>query len=106
MIGSASVSRLAGLPVHCEHRASAVSAFKHARINIVVDLYATVVITGATFTVCTGNGEGAVIDNRLMIVFNNNMFAVITPDVFAVDFRPCIFTLTQSADIKIVFKNI
>ena len=40
-----------------------------------------------------------------MIVFNNNMFAVITPDVFAVDFCPCIFTLTQSADIEIVFKN-
>ena len=108
---TASVIRAAGVgggqiaAAHGEQRAAAVATLQKAGIHVVIDLDAAIVITAALFPQSDGDGEGAVVDDGLMVVFNDDVLVVVALDVLAVDLGAGVLALTERADIKIVVQN-
>ena len=52
-----------------------------------------------------GNGKGAVVNNRLVMVFKHDMLAFVKRHIVSVYLFPLEFVLTQCADIEIVAEN-
>ncbi len=52
-----------------------------------------------------GNGKGAVVNNRLVMVFKHDMLAFVERNIVSVYLFPLEFVLTQCADIKVVAEN-
>ena len=105
MIGAAAVGLLQVSPAHGEHGGTAVAAFQETGIHIVVFFLPPVVGGGATLPEGPGGGEGAVVQDGLVVVLDDDVFVLILAHVFAVDLLPGVFALAQGADIKIVVQN-
>lgn len=105
VVGAAGIGRLQVPAAHGEHGSAAVPALQKAGIDIVVDLGATVVGTGPLLPQGPGHREGAVVDNGLMVVFNDDLLHLVPAYVLAVDFGPGVLPLTESTDVKIVVQN-
>ena len=87
---------------HGEHGAAAVAAEEKAGVGVVVDLYAPVMAGGALLTQGAGGGEGAVVDDGLMVVLEHQVVALVPLDLRAVDLPAGVFALPQRADVEIV----
>ena len=70
-----------------------------------MDLHAAIVAAAALPAQGTGAGEGAVVDDGLVVILNDNMLAVVSLDLFSVDFGAGILGLPQRADIKIIIQD-
>ena len=92
-------------PAHGKHRTAAVAALQKAGIHVVIDLDAAIVITAALFPQSDGDGEGAVVDDGLMVVLDDDVLIVVALDLLAVDLGAGILALPERADIKIVVQN-
>ena len=90
---------------HGEQRTAAVAALQKAGVHIVVDLDAAIVAAAALFPQGAGDGKGAVVDDGLMVVLNDDVLVVVALDLFAVDLGAGVLALPQRADIKIVVEN-
>ena len=90
---------------HGEQRAAAVAALQKAGIHVVIDLDAAIVIAAALFPQSAGDGEGAVVDDGLMVVLDDDVLIVVALDLLAVDLGASILALPERADIKIVVQN-
>ena len=105
VIGAAGVCRREVGTAHREHRCAAVAADQKAGVGVVVLFDAAVVRAGALLPQSAGGSERAIVNNRLMVVFNHDLFALIAANILAVDFRTGIFALPQRTDVKIVIQN-
>ena len=90
---------------HGEHGAAAVSAHQKARIHIVVLFYPPVVGGGSLFPQYPGGCKGTVVDDGLVVVFNDDLLVLILPDILAVDFFAGVLPLAQGADVKVVVQD-
>ena len=90
---------------HGEQRTAAVAALQKAGVHVVVDLHAAIVAAAALFPQRAGDGEGAVVDDGLMVVLNDDVLIVVAPYIPAVDLGAGVLALPQCADIKIVVEN-
>ena len=90
---------------HGEHGTAAVAADEEAGVGVVVDLHAPIAGGGALFPQSAGGGEGAVVDDGLMVVLKHQMVALVPPDLCAVDLPAGILALPQSADVEVVIQN-
>jgi len=102
VVGAAAVGVLQIAPAHGEHRAAAVAAEEKAGVDVVVDLHAPVAGTGALLPQGLRCGEGAVVDDGLVVVFKDQLLARVPLPVLAVDLFARVFALPQRADVKIV----
>ena len=59
----------------------------------------------ALFPQGADGGKGAVVDDGLMVVFNDNVFQLIPLDILTVDFGTGVLALPQGSDVKIVVQN-
>ena len=59
----------------------------------------------ALFPQSADGGKGAVVDDGLMVVFNNNVFQLIPLDILTVDFGTGVLALPQGSDVKIIVQN-
>ena len=90
---------------HGEQRTAAVAALQKAGVHVVVDLHAAIVAAAALFPQRAGDGEGAVVDDGLMVVLDDDVLIVVALDVPAVDLGAGVLALTERADIEIVIQN-
>ena len=90
---------------HGEQRTAAVAALQKAGVHVVVDLHAAIVAAAALFPQGAGDGEGAVVDDGLMVVFNDDMLIVVALDLLAVDLGAGVLALPERADVEIVVEN-
>ena len=105
VIGAAGVGGAQIFPAHGEHGAAAVAAEEKAGVNIIVFFHAPVVGSRAFFPERPGDGEGAVIDDGLVVVLNDDVFLLVPAYILAVDFCPGVLCLPQGSDIEIVVQN-
>ena len=108
---AASVIRPAGIgggkvaAAHGKERTAAVAALQKAGVHIVVDFHAAIVVPAALFPQGTGGGEGAVVDDGLMVIFNDDVLTLVPPDLLAVDLCAGVLALSESSDIEVVIQN-
>ena len=105
VIGAAGVGGGQVRAAHGEQRTAAVAALQKAGVHVVVDLHTAIVAAAALFPQRAGDGEGAVVDDGLMVVFNDDVLVVVAFDLLAVDFGAGVLALPQRTDIKIVVEN-
>ena len=105
MILAAAVGVLQVGAAHGEHGAAAVAALEEACVDVVVLLCAAVVHRAAAGAQLAHGGEGAVVDDRLVMVFDHDVLARVAGHVLAVDLLAGVFALAQRADIKVVVQN-
>ena len=60
---------------------------------------------GLAFPQGADGGKGAVVDDGLMVVFNNNVFQLIPLNILTVDFGTGVLALPERADVKIIVQN-
>ena len=90
---------------HGEHGAAAVAAEEKAGVYIVVYLHAAVVRGAALLAQRPRGGEGAIVDDLLMVVLKDLVVAGVLLHVSAVYLAARVLALTQSADIKIIIDD-
>ena len=90
---------------HGEQRTAAVAALQKAGVHVVVDFHAAIVAAAALFPQRAGDGEGAVVDDGLMVVLDDDVLIVVAFDFLAVDLGAGVLALTERADIEIVVQN-
>ena len=105
VIRPAGVSRCYVAAAHGEHGTSAVAALQEAGVHIVVDLHTAIVVPAALFPQGAGDGEGAVVDDGLMVVLNDDVLVVVAPYILAVDLGAGVLALTERANVEIVVEN-
>lgn len=105
VIFAAAVGVLEVGAAHSEHGAAAVAALEEARVNVVVLLRAAVVHRAAAGAQLAHGGEGAVVDDRLVVVFDHDVLARVAGHVLAVDLLAGVLALAQRADIKVVVED-
>ena len=105
VIRSAGIGGRQIAPAHGEHRTAAVAADEKSRVHVVVDLDPAIVICRAAFAQRAHGRKRAVVDDLLMVVLKDAVFALVQLTVCAVDFHAREFSLPQRADIKIVVEN-
>ena len=105
VIGAAGVRRGNVRTAHRKHRCAAVAALEETRIDVIVFLDTAVVRAGALLPQSAGGRKRAVVDDRLMVVLDNDLFVLVAPDIPAVDLYPGELALPQCADIEIVVKD-
>ena len=88
-----------------EHRRAAVTAEEVAGVVVGVLLLTAVVGGRALLQKFLGNGKGAVVNNRLVMVFKHDMLAFVKRHIVSVYLFPLEFVLAQCADIKVVAEN-
>ena len=74
-----------------KHRTTAVAAHKESRIYVFILLLTAIVVFGSAFEQCFDRRNFAVADNCLMVVLDDNMIALVTLDILAVDFFARLF---------------
>ena len=105
VVGTAGVRTLEILAAHGEHGTAAVAADQKTRVDIVVLFDAAIVRGRALFAQGPGDCERAVVNDRLMMVLDHDLFVLGLPDILAVDLLARVLTLTQRADVKVVVQN-
>ena len=105
VIGAAGVGRAQIPAAHGKHGTAAVTALQKAGVHIVIDFLPAVVVGRALFPQGANGGKGAVVDDGLMVVFNNNVFQLIPLDILTVDFGTGVLALPECADVKIIVQN-
>ncbi len=59
----------------------------------------------ALFPQGPGGGEGAVVDDGLVVVFDDDLLVLVPEDVLAVDLLPGVLPLAQGADVEVVVQD-
>ena len=86
MVGSAGVGFGKVFAAHGEHRAAAIPAEQESGIGVVVFLDAAVIVLGALLQQLLRSGKGAVVHNRLVVIFKDDMFICLIG--FCIDSEP------------------
>ena len=102
VVGAAGVGGTQIPAAHGKHGAAAVPAEQKTGIHVVVLLHAPVIGGGTLFPEGPGGGKGAVVDNGLVVVLNDDMLILVPFHILAVDLGPGVFGLAEGADIKII----
>ena len=105
VIGAAGVGGGQVAAAHGKHRASAVTALEEAGVDVVVLLDAAVVGAGAAFAQRARGGKGAVVNDGLVVVFDDDMLAFVPRHVLAVDLDAGGLALTECADIEVIVED-
>ena len=105
MVGAAGVGGTQIPAAHGKHGAAAVPAEQEAGVHVVVLLHAPVIGGGTLLPESPGGGKGAVVDDGLVVVLNDDVFLLVPFHILAVDLGTGVLGLTESADIKIVVQN-
>ena len=104
VIGAASIGVPKVSPAHGEHGTAAVPAHEKTGIGVLVFFYAPVVALGSGFPQLLHDTKVAVADDRLMMVLDDDLLALVLFHILAVDLLAGIFALAQCADVKIIFE--
>ena len=102
VVGAAGVGGTQIPAAHGKHGAAAVPAEQEAGVHVVVLLHAPVIGGGTLLPEGPGGGKGAVIDNGLVVVLNDDVLLLVPFHILAVDLGTGVFGLPESADIKII----
>ena len=105
VIGAAGVGGGQVAAAHGKHRASAVAALEEAGVDVVVLLDAAVVGAGTAFAKRARGGEGAVVDDGLVVVFDDDVLAFVPRHVLAVDLDAGGLALTERADVEVIVED-
>ena len=105
VIGAAGVGGGQVAAAHGKHRASAVTALEEAGVDVVVLLDAAVVGAGAAFAQRARGGKGAVVDDGLVVVFDDDVLAFVPRHVLAVDLDAGGLALTECADVEVIVED-
>ena len=87
------------------HGASAVSTFQKAEVHVVILFYAPVVGGGSLLPEGTCNGEGAVVDDGLVVIFDDDILVFIRFHIHTVNLFTVVFPLPEGTDVKIIIEN-
>ena len=90
---------------HGEHGLAAVAAKEKAGVYVVVDLDAPVAGGAALLPRLLGQGEGPVIQDGLVVVFKDDVVALVLLPIRAVDLLPGVLALAQGANVEVVFQD-
>jgi len=77
VVGAAGIGRLHIAAAGGKHGAAAVPALHEAGVDVVVLFHAPVVGGGSLFPERPGNGEGAVVDDGLVMIFDDDMLGLV-----------------------------
>ena len=68
-------------------------------------LYASIVVSAPLCSLCPGDGEGAIVQDGLVVVLKYKLLSVLLLHICAVDFLAGIFALPECANVKVVIQN-
>lgn len=105
VIGAAAIRFFEIGAAHGEHRTAAIATLEKSRIYIIVFLLTAIVICGTALEQRPYRGEFTVGDDRLMMVLDDDMIALIALDIFAVDLLAGVFARAHRADVEVVFQD-
>ena len=105
VVGAAGVGGAQVAAAHGEHRGAAVSAHQKPGVDVVVFFLPPVVGTGALLPERAGSGKGAVVDDGLVVVLNNDLVHDVPLYVPAVDFGSGVLPLAEGADVEVVIQD-
>ena len=105
VVGAAGVGRAQVSPAHGKQGGPAVPADQEAGVHVVVLLHPPVVGDGALLPQGPGSGEGAVVDDGLVVVLNDDLLLLVLPHVPAVDLLPGVLPLAQGPDVEVVIQD-
>ena len=105
VVGAAGVGGTQIPAAHGKHGAAAVPAEQEAGVHVIILLHAPVIGGGTLLPEGPGGGEGAVVNDGLVVVLNDDMLLLVPFHILAVDLGSGVFGLAESADIKIVIQN-
>ena len=102
VVSAAGVGSFHIFAAHGEHGAAAVAALQKSRVHIVVLFHTPVMGRGALFPQGPGGGEGAVVDDGLVVVFDDDVLVLVPLHILAVDLPPGVFGLPEGANVEII----
>ena len=102
VVGAAGVGGTQIPAAHGKHGAAAVPAEQKTGVHVVVLLHAPVIGGGTLLPEGPGGGKGAVVNDGLVVILNDDVFLLVSLHILAVDLGPGVLGLPESADIKIV----
>ena len=68
-------------------------------------LYASIVVSTPLCSLCPGDGEGAIVQDGLVVVLKDKVFFFLLFYISTVDFFSSVFALPKSSDIKIIVQD-
>ena len=68
-------------------------------------LYASIVVSAPLCSLCPGDGEGAIVQDGLVVVLKDKVFFFLLFYISTVDFFSSVFALPKSSDIKIIVQD-
>ena len=102
MIGAAGVGGLEVAPAEREHGRAAVAALEEAGVDVLVYLDAAIVVLCPLLAQGPDRGEGAVVHDGLVVVFDDDLLHLVAQDVPAVYLGALVFALAQRTDVEVV----
>lgn len=102
VVGAAAVGVLDIPAAHGEHGGAAVTALQKAGVGVVVLLLPPVVGGGAALPQGFCRGEGAVVDDGLVVVLQDDVIQLVPAHILAVDLLSGVLPLAEGADVEVV----
>ena len=106
MIRSAGVGFGKVFAAHGKHRAAAIPAEQESGIGVVIFLDPAVIVLGALLQQFLRGSKGAVIHNRLVMIFKDDMLAPVQRHIVAVDLSAVILAFTKRTNVEIVVQHL